>query len=227
MGRLLLLAQVRQEGTSQFLVRVVPLSLLNVLLLFAVFTTADGRGFDLTGFTLQYGYFIPMTALSAAVGTWEVELLAGVAEEFLLRPSRGLWVRLLMSPVEALPPFALFAALIICAPLPGAQRLAHLATAAGMLVVFLLLGTVLGYCFGFRHEKAVNNFLASVTWVLALGPGPFFGARTGGVARIFPGGFSMEGDFAPEWAKLAALTLLAGGLLWWGSRPRRQRAFTR
>lgn len=227
MVRLLLLARVRQEGTSQFLVRVVPLSLLNVLLLFAVLATADGRGFDLIGFTLQYGYFVPMTALSAAVGTWEVELVAGVAEEFLLRPSRGLWARLLTSPVEALPPFALFAVLILLAPLPCAQRLAHLAMATGMLVVFLLLGTVLGYCFGFRHEKAVNNFLASVTWVLGFGPGPFFGARTSGVARLFPGGFSIEGDFALEWLKLAAVTLLAGGLLWWGSKPRRQRVFTR
>ncbi|MFI9645043.1 hypothetical protein ACIHAA_01910 [Streptomyces sp. NPDC052040] len=227
LARLLLVSRIRQEGASQFLLRVAPLSLLNILLLFAIFTTADGHALDLTTLTLQYGYFIPLTALSAAVGTWEVELMAGVAEEFLLRPSRGLRARLLTSPVEALPPFALFTVLLLLAPLPLAQRLAHLATATGMLVVFLLLGTALGYCFGFRHEKSVNNFLASLTWVLGFGPGPFFGARADGPARLFPGGYSMDGDFGAEWIKLAAFTLLAVGLLYWGSRPRRQRAFTR
>ncbi|MFG2983264.1 hypothetical protein ACGFYQ_18790 [Streptomyces sp. NPDC048258] len=223
--RLILLNRARQEGGWQFAARLVPLSLGNILLLFAIFTGASGRGPDLDALALQYGYFIPLTALSAAVGTWEVELFAGVADEYILRPARVMAARVLVGLAESLAPFALFLTVLLVVPVPDRRR--HLITATLMLSVFLLLGTALGYCFGFRHEKAVNNFLASVTWVLGFGPGPFFGNEATGALLLFPGGFSLRGDFLLEWLKLGVVLVAAAALLRWGSRPRRHRSFAR
>jgi hypothetical protein len=204
---------------------VAPLGLLNVALLFALFTTAGGQPFSLTLLATQYGYFIPLLAMSAAVGSWETELFAGIGEEYLLRSRWILPSRLLSSLVECLVPCALFILLVATSSLPHKAR--QLGTAGLMLLVFYLFGSALGFYFGFRHEKAVNNFLVSVTWVLGFGPGPFFGTDATGYRALFPGGFSVTGRFGLEAVKLGVVAGLAGVLLYLARRPRRFRYFAK
>ncbi|SDT68096.1 hypothetical protein [Actinoplanes derwentensis] len=225
--RLLLVNRLRQEGAARWVERVVVLNLLNIFVLAAVFATAGGRRLAPDILVTQYSYFIPLAALTAGVGAWETELFAGLADEYLLRPGRGLAARLLLGLVESAAPVVLFLTLLLTSAVTRADRLSHLMTAVLMLIVFLLLGTALGYCFGFRHEKAVNNFLTSVAWVLGLGPGPFFQAGDSAILKIFPGGHSLHGQFGPEWGKLAFLLLVGLGLIAWGTAPRRHRSFTR
>lgn len=203
----------------------VPLGLLNVALLFALFTTAGGQPFSLSLLAAQYGYFIPLLAMSAAVGSWEIELFGGIGEEYLLRNRWILPSRLLSSLAECLVPCGLFIVLVATSDLP--QKAWQVGTAVLMLVVFSLFGSALGFYFGFRHEKAVNNFLVSVTWVLGFGPGPFFGADAAGYRALFPGGFSVTGRFGLEAIKLGIVAGLAGLLLYLARRPRRFRFFAK
>ncbi|MFF5176352.1 hypothetical protein ACFY3U_27545 [Micromonospora sp. NPDC000089] len=217
--------RVRQEGLAQYLLRIGPLSMLNVFLLAAVFTTANRRSLDVDLLTDQYVYFIPLLALSAAVGTWEVELFAGLGEWYLVRPAWVWPTRLLSGAAECLVPVIFFVVLIVVSSDP--HRWQDLVTALLMLVVFLLLGSALGFCLGFRHEKAVNNFLNVIIWVLGFGPGPFFGNDTSGLRVLFPGGFSLREEFAMEWIRLACLAFLAIALVYWGRVPRRQPFFAR
>ncbi|MGC4792167.1 hypothetical protein ACLQ22_30635 [Micromonospora sp. DT178] len=225
MATLVLRNRIRQEGLTQYLLRVGPLNLLNVLLLAAVFTTAKGRSLDVDLLADQYVYFIPLLALSAAVGTWEVELFAGLGESYLLRPS-WLWpTRLVSATVECVVPLVFFVVLISLSS--AADRWQHVLTALLMLVVFILVGSALGFCIGFRHEKAVNNFLNVIIWVLGFGPGPFFGNDTSGFRLLFPGGFSLRGEFGAEWVRLACLAVLGMALAYWGRLPRRQPFFAR
>lgn len=225
LAALVLRNRVRQEGTAQYLLRIGPLSVLNVLLLAAVFTTAKGNSLDADLLAQQYVYFIPLLALSAAVGTWEVELFAGLGESYLLRPSWVWQTRFVSSLVECLIPFAFF--VILIAASSQVDRWQNLVTALLMLTAFILLGSALGFCLGFRHEKAVNNFLNVIVWILGFGPGPFFGNDTSGLRALFPGAFALRGDFAVEWIRLGCFAVLAIGLVYWGRLPRRQRFFAR
>lgn len=224
---LLLRGRVRQEGPGHYTARVVVLSLLNVVLFAAVFATAGGGRLDADTLVTQYGYFLALAGLTAGVGAWETEVFAGVADQYLLHPWRALAARLLVGLVESSATAVLFAVLLLCSPAVGVDRPRHLVTAALLLPVFLLLGVALGYCFGFRHEKAVNNFLTSVAWVLGLGPGPFLGSGADGAARFFPGGHALRGDFTGEWTELALVALAALALTAWGNAPRRHRSFAR
>ncbi|MEU3015909.1 hypothetical protein ABZ635_00745 [Nocardiopsis sp. NPDC007018] len=225
LARLVLSNRVRREGRAAFLSRVTLLALLNVLLLSALFSTASGNTLDLTLLAGQYCYFIPLLVLSSAVGSWEVELVSGVGERYLQHPFWVLPSRLLVIVTECAAPFALFTALLLATG--GEDTGAHLAVAAGMFAAFAVLGAGLGFCVGFRHEKAVNNFVHLAPWLLGFGPGPFFGNEASGPAVLFPGGFSVQGDFALEWVKLAVFALVGVGLLWWGGRTRRHRFFAR
>ncbi|WP_336047949.1 hypothetical protein [Streptomyces sp. CA2R101] len=225
MAELVLRNRIRREGTGQFLSRITLLALLNILLLSALFTTTSGHSFNFALLSQQYGYFLPLLALQAAVGAWEVELFAGVGEAYLQRP-KWVWpTRLLTTAVECAIPYALFIVLIVAVGGPDMSR--HLVTATTMLIAFSLLGAALGFCIGFRHEKAVNNFLNLIPWLLGFGPGPFFGNEASGLTLLFPAGFSSRGEFALEWVKLAMLVALAFALLHWGSRARRHRFFAR
>ncbi|MBA0053683.1 hypothetical protein E0L36_23300 [Streptomyces sp. AJS327] len=222
---LVLRNRVRHEGRGQFLGRIAVLSLLNVLLLGALFTTASGASFELGMLAEQYGYFVPLLTLMAAVGTWEIELWAGVGESYLRNPTWVWPTRLLLTLVEVAVPFVFFVVTLLA--VGGPDVLAHLVTATGMLLAFSLLGAALGFCVGFRHEKSVNNFLSLAPWLLGFGPGPFFGNDASGLGLLFPGGFSARGDFVLEWLRLAAVAVLAYALYRWGSRARRHRFFTR
>ncbi|MFJ6943280.1 hypothetical protein ACISU4_01230 [Streptomyces wuyuanensis] len=225
MAELVLRNRVRKEGSGQFISRISVLALLNILLLSALFTTASGRSLDLGMLAQQYGYFVPLLALSAAVGSWEVELFAGLGEAYLQRP-RWVWpTRLLVTTVECSVPFVFFVVLTFTTG--GPDTLPHLLTMTAMLVSFGALGAALGFCIGFRHEKAVNNFLHLIPWVLGFGPGPFFGQDVTGIAALLPGGFSSRGEFELEWLKLVLVMVLAVVLLHWGSRSRRHRFFSR
>ncbi|WP_328341079.1 hypothetical protein [Micromonospora sp. NBC_00421] len=225
LATLVLRNRIRQEGLTPYLLRIGPLSMLNVLLLAAMFTTANGRSLDLGLLADQYVYFVPLLALSAAVGTWEVELFAGLGEHYLLRPSWVWPTRLVSATVECIVPLVFFVLLIMLTP--GGRRWQHVVTALLMLPVFILVGSALGFCLGFRHEKAVNNFLNVIVWVLGFGPGPFFGNDTSGLRVLFPGGFSLRGEFGAEWLRLACLALLGIALARWGRLPRRQPFFAR
>lgn len=217
--------RVRREGYTAFLSRVTLLALLNILLLSALFTTASGNTFDFSMLAGQYVYFIPLLVLSSAVGSWEVELVSGVGERYLQHPRWVLPSRVLVIATECAAPFAFFTALLLVSG--GPETAAHLAIVAGMFVTFAILGAGLGFCVGFRHEKAVNNFVHLAPWLLGFGPGPFFGNEVSGPSVLFPGGFSTQGDFALEWLKLSVFALIGVALLWWGSRSRRHRFFAR
>lgn len=216
---------VAQQGRWTYLLKTVPLCFLNILILSTLFSTARGTAVSLELFASQYTYFVPLLALTSAVGSWETELLTGIGEEYLLRPSRVLSSRLFIAAVEGAFPVALFAGLLVATR--NIDLIEHLITLGMMFVCFTLLGAAIGFCLGFRHEKAVNNFLNAVTWVLGFGPGPFFGAHGGGWRSIFPGGFSGEGLFALEWIKLAGFAAIAIAMLYFGRRPRRGRFFSR
>lgn len=223
MADLMVRNQVRKEGGWQFLSRIGPLNILNVLLLSAMFTTAARTSFDLDLLAAQYGYFVPLLALTASTGSWQVELFSGIGEKYLLR-ARWVWcTRAFTTLVECSLPFTMFVVLIVISDLES--RVFHLVTAAAMLICFGMLGTALGFWVGFRHEKAVNNFLNLITWVLGFGPGPFFGKEGVGLTALFPGGFSTKGEFELEWIKLAVLAVAAVVLVSFGSRARRQRFF--
>jgi len=133
--------------------------------------------------------------------------------------------RALVVAVEGATPLALF--LLLLWGTAGSDAPAHAALALAMFVAFALLGSAIGFATGFRHEKAVNNFLVSVTWVLGLGPGPFFGARVDGWRAIFPGAHALRGEFALEAAKLAGIAAAAFAILALACRPRRTRFFSR
>ncbi len=225
--RLLLVGRVRQEGPVHYGARVVLLALLNVLLLASVFATAGGRSVGAATLVDQYVYFIPLTALTAGVGAWDTEVFAGLADHYLLHPLRALTARLLVGLVESAAPTALFTVLLLTSERTREARAQHLLTAALMLVSFLMLGIALGYCFGFRHEKAVNNFVTSMAWVLGLGPGPFLGSEVSRAGQLFPGGHVLRGDFPGEWTKLLLVVATALGLILWGNLPRRHRSFAR
>ncbi|MCF1598465.1 hypothetical protein [Streptomyces muensis] len=225
MAELVLRNRIRREGVSQFLLRVSVLALLNILLLSALFTTASGSSFEFDTVARQYGYFVPLLVLSAAVGSWEIELFAGIGESYLQHP-KWMWpTRLLVTLVECLVPVAFFAVITVTAG--GPDVLAHLFTMALMAVSFGMLGTSLGFCIGFRHEKAVNNFVNLAPWLLGFGPGPYFGNDAFGLSVIFPGGHSNSGEFGYEWIKEALVVVLAIVLFRLGSRARKRRFFSR
>ncbi|MEU6573880.1 hypothetical protein [Streptomyces sp. NPDC046805] len=223
MSLLVLRHRIRREGRSSYLLRISVLAVLNTLLLSGLFTTVSGHAFDFGLLSEQYGYFIPLTALSAAVGSWETELFSGLGERYLGHPSWVWRTRLLSVAVECAVPFLLFAVGLAAT---GADHLTdQLITLVAMGAVFALFGSALGFCIGFRHEKAVNNFINLIPWVLGFGPGPFFGKEAYGPAVLLPGGFSAEGRFGWEWVKLGVIALLAWGLLVAGSRARRHRFY--
>jgi hypothetical protein len=223
MSALVLRNRVLREGMSQYLLRVTVLALLNMLLLSGLFTTVAGSTFDFSLLARQYGYFIPLTALSATVGSWEIELFAGLGERYLGHPGWVWRTRLLTTAAECAAPFLLFTIGLVAT---GAGQLPEqLITLVAMGLVFSLFGSALGFCIGFRHEKAVNNFINLIPWVLGFGPGPFFGKDPYGPAVLLPGGFSAEGRFALEWIKLALIALMAAALLLLGSRARRHRFY--
>ncbi|WP_320068103.1 hypothetical protein [Micromonospora sp. RTGN7] len=123
LATLVLRNRVRQEGLTEYLLRIGPLSILNVLLLAAMFTTAKGTSLDVGLLAAQYVYFVPLLALSAAVGTWEEELFAGLGERYLLRPS-WLWrTRFVTATVECVVPAVFFVVLIALSS--GADRWAQ------------------------------------------------------------------------------------------------------
>ncbi|WP_307665681.1 hypothetical protein [Streptomyces sp. V1I1] len=225
MSRLVLRNKIRREGPGQFCSRITILALLNVVLLSALFTTASGSSFDLAMLSQQYTYFIPLLAMTAAVGSWEMELLSGVGERYLQKPSMMWPTRLLIAAVECAVPYLVF--IILIGIWGGPDTFSHIVTATLMLVTFSLFGAAFGFCIGFRHEKAVNNFLNYIPWVLGFGPGPFFGNDASGPARLLPGGFSSTGDFGLEWLKMGVIAALAFWISAWGSRARRHRFYTR
>ncbi len=214
---------VDQIGFWTFISKVTLLRMLNILVLSVIFTTTNHRTIGSEQLALGYSYFIPLIALSAAVAAWETELLANLSEDYVIHNVSMFWTRTATIVAECAFISTLFIALILYSGLGWN----HVWVLIQMLVAFSVLGVGLGYLFGFRHEKAVNNFLNAVTWVLGFGPGPFMGHEPKGYQLLFPGGFSLAGNFFFECVKLSLIFTIALFLIWLGRRPRNDRIFSR
>lgn len=213
--------QIDQTGRVSYGLKVTVFSFLNILLLATLFTRNHGDSLSLELLAAQYIYFIPLIAMSAAVGSFETELYSGIAENLQFAYRQIFITRLFSLSVELIVPFLFYAVLFVLTGAPLGQWLNLIA----QCVVFSLLGISIGFFIGFKHEKAINNFLHGITWVLALGPGPFLGVHPKWYQFLFPGSQALQGHYGLELLKLTFYLFIALILFHIGRRPRPYRLF--
>jgi hypothetical protein len=61
-------------------IRVSVVAALSILLISGLFSTVSNRSFSFVSLSQQYAYFVPLTALSATVTSWDAELISGLGE---------------------------------------------------------------------------------------------------------------------------------------------------
>lgn len=205
MARLTLLNHIDMIGLRSFLVKAWILNFLNILLFATVFSTAFSGSFSLSQLSMQYVYFVPLTTFSSALGSWETELTHNLGEDYLLRGWAIFPSRIFIALAESMTALLFFAILLL---MTGAD-LKHIITLGLMAFSFTALGSAVGFHFGFRHEKAVNNYLNAAIWVFGFGPGPFFGMHPNKFQLPFPGSSALIGHFSFEWLKLVLFLIVA------------------
>ncbi len=214
---------VDTAGIGTYLSRVTLLPLMNILLLSTLFTTAKGMNLTMSQLSYQYIYFVPLFSLSAAVSSWEIELINNLGEEYLLHSENIILTRCLQIFAECFFTLVFFTSLLIAAK----ANLNHILTLFFLFLCFSYIGIILGFGLGFRHEKAINNFLYSITWVLGFGPGPFFSGKVSGIQYLFPGSFALENHFFYENGRLIAYVILFSSFVVYLKKPRRAPLFYR
>lgn len=222
-NKLLAKSAIDQSGWRTFTLRTTLFTCLNILMIALILHPVPPGTSIWTYLASLYIYFLPMLALSAAVGSFEIELFSGTGEWLLL--STGAWWRgrLLVMLLEMMVPIAVFAALFIYAGSPWQQWL----VATGMVMIFSWMGLAIGFIFGFRSEKSINNFTNAVIWVLGFGPGPFMGMDVKWYQILFPGAQAATGNYKGEALKLAVYAMAAAALHLYARYPRRYRFFAK
>ncbi len=102
------LGMKQRLGVGSYVFKVGPLALMNILLLSFLFSTVHESTLSVSVLMNQYTYFIPLCALSAAIGTWETELFESLGEMYVLEPHLVLSSRLLQVMVELIVPCGFF-----------------------------------------------------------------------------------------------------------------------
>jgi hypothetical protein len=224
---LVLRNHVDNIGLGAYLSKVFALQLLNVFVFATLFSSVKNHGISVHDCARQACYFIPLLALGSSIGSWEVELVSLLGEDYLLRSNRffsfALVSRVFLAFAETAFPVVVFLALIIWSGL----GLSSLVIGIGYWVVFTILGAVIGFAFGFHGEKSINNILNSIAWVLGFGPGPFMGFDVRPWQFLFPGSHATLGRFEYEWMKLAGWLALSVLIFHLAKQPRERRFFSR
>lgn len=96
-----------------------------------------------------------------------------------------------------------------------------------LVFIFSWLGIAIGFLFGFKSEKSINNFCNAIVWILGFGPGPFMGVETKSYQFIFPGAQALQGNYFGEAIKLIIYVLAALVLSSLSVQPRNYRFFAK
>lgn len=214
---------IDHSGSGTFALRNTLFSCLNLLVIALILHPVPEGKSIWEYMASTYVYFLPMLTLSAAVGSYEIELFSGTGEWLLLSPGSWWRGRMLSVFLEVAAPVAVFVALFLHTHRAWQDWL----LAVALIAVFSWMGLSIGFIFGFRNEKSVNNFNNAVIWVLGFGPGPFMGLGVKWYQGPFPGAQSLLGNYSGEALKVFGYVLAAASLHFYASRPRRYRFFAK
>ena len=166
---LVLKNHIDQMGLKTYLFKISGLNFISIILLMTILSNQNDI-FTIQTLAPQYVYFIPLLALSSTLSSWEIELFSLMNEEYILHSDIIIPTRLFLSFLESFFPCSLFIALIYYSNI----NIINIFIAVGLWFSYALLGTSIGFMYGFYKEKSINNFLNLVVWILGFGPGPFF-----------------------------------------------------
>lgn len=216
---------VDQVGLGSYIFKVGPLAVLNIVLLTLLFAPATWASMDefVAFLARHYVYFIPLYALSAGLGYWEIELLDGISESYLLGDEVLFSTRVFQVLAEMIVPATFFSILLIY----GHQAPIHLAVLGLMSIAYAVTGIGIGFFAGFKTEKSINNMLNLAIWILGFGPGPFFGEKVESYQFLFPGAHALRGEFILEWLLIVLYTALGVLLVRLGKTPKRYRLYSK
>lgn len=212
-----------QNGVFAFSVRITLFSWLNLIMIALILHPLPEQTELWPYLGSQYIYFLPMLSISAAIASFETELFAGTGEWLLLSAQAARTSRLLKIAAELFVPVLTFIALFIYTQRPWQDW----ACATLLIIVFVSLGLGIGFLWGFRSEKSINNFCTAMIWIFGFGPGPFMGLNVKWYQSLFPGAQILNGNFIAEFTKLGVYFLIALLLQHLSSNPRRYRFFAK